>query len=92
VDHRFERQEPVLAATAHVMADSLPSNGGGMRTHGQSRRRSTMSSYTSNENVEPARIGTVRSARKQWGRTGTLDVPTPDGDFFRDESPEAVRS
>ncbi|MFJ3321122.1 hypothetical protein [Curtobacterium sp. NPDC086286] len=51
-----------------------------------------MSSYTSNENVEPARIGTVRSARKQWGRTGTLDVPTPDGDFFRDESPEAVRS
>lgn len=48
-----------------------------------------MSSYETEQSVEPAHIPTLARARKQWRREG--DVPTQsDSDFFRDDAPEAV--
>jgi hypothetical protein len=48
-----------------------------------------VSSYETEQNVEPAHISTLARARKQWRREGI--VPTQsDSDFFRDDAPEVV--
>ncbi|MBF4596127.1 MULTISPECIES: hypothetical protein [Curtobacterium] len=50
-----------------------------------------MSAYTSDENVEPARITTFKRVRKQWRRTGEVGYTHSGSDFFRDDAPEAVQ-
>jgi hypothetical protein len=48
-----------------------------------------MSTYETEQDVEPARIPTLARARKQWRREGSITGQT-DSDFFRDDAPEAV--
>jgi hypothetical protein len=48
-----------------------------------------MSSYETEQSVEPAHIPTLARARKQWRREGIVLTQT-DSDFFRDDAPEAV--
>ncbi|MCS6586940.1 hypothetical protein NYQ25_18380 [Curtobacterium flaccumfaciens pv. flaccumfaciens] len=48
-----------------------------------------MSSYETEQNVEPAHIPTLARARKQWRREGVV-ITSSEGDFFREDTPEAV--
>jgi hypothetical protein len=48
------------------------------------------SSYETEESVEAAHIPTVARARKQWRREGSV-AERAEGDFIRDDSPEAVQ-
>jgi hypothetical protein len=48
-----------------------------------------MSSYETEQSVEPAHIPTLARARKQWRREGIVLTQT-DSDFFHDDAPEAV--
>ncbi|QQD77901.1 hypothetical protein I8920_16045 (plasmid) [Curtobacterium sp. YC1] len=50
-----------------------------------------MSTYTSDDNVEAARITTFKRARKQWRREGQVSFSDNGSDFFRDDAPERVR-
>ncbi|WIB33088.1 hypothetical protein [Curtobacterium sp. MCSS17_005] len=50
-----------------------------------------MSTYTSDDNVEPARIATFKRLRKQWRREGVVSFSGTGSDFFRDDAPERVR-
>jgi len=47
-----------------------------------------MSTYTSDENVEAARITTFKRVRKQWRREGVVSFSGNGSDFFRDDAPE----
>jgi hypothetical protein len=49
-----------------------------------------MSSYKTEQSVEPARIPTLARARKQWRREGTVPRQS-DSDFLRDDTPQAVQ-
>ncbi|WIB72567.1 MULTISPECIES: hypothetical protein [unclassified Curtobacterium] len=49
-----------------------------------------MSTYTSDDNVEAARITTFKRARKQWRREGVVNLSGNGSDFFRDDAPERV--
>jgi hypothetical protein len=50
-----------------------------------------MSTYSSDENVDPIRIETVARMRKQWRRSGIAGTFRTETDFFRDVAPEAVQ-
>jgi hypothetical protein len=50
-----------------------------------------MSTYENEPDVEPARIGTVSRARKQWRRQGVDSMSPQESDFFREDAPEVVQ-
>jgi len=69
------------------IATSLPSARGEGREQPGSNQ---MSTYETQQNVEPARIPTIARARKQWRREGVVPGQT-ETDFLRTDTPEAVK-